>query len=253
MYILFITIKFKFVSLSSPSIFFYIQHQQIKDNLRHMTSIQEYKNRQFHVLCLSERSVYVVLGVSRVQHDYVLAWTSLWILVPFLTWFSSGFVFAVGSHVVPWYVVLLLPFSCGISIKHWLHNMRGSIVHRLDMSLSTLSITTHIWFLVFIERAFVAYCLGLALVFFFALARLTKQNYTPNSGHVDIDKHMHINWGGAMIFHTIFRYFAFWITMYSHSYSINVLNSMDFIQWLWFVMMLTSLYVISIVLLVLRS
>ena len=148
---------------------------------------------------------------------------------------------------------MLLPFSCGISIKHWRHNMRGSIIHRLDMSLATLSLTTHIWFIVCIKRVFVAACLSLALVFFFALARLTKQNYTPKSGYVDMEKHIHINWGVAMIFHTIFRYFAFWIAMYSHSYSINILNNMDFIQWLLFVMVMTSLYVLSILLLLLHT
>jgi hypothetical protein len=190
-------------------------------------------------------------GITREQHDRVLAWTSLWILVPFFTWCMSGLMLEPGSHVAPWYLVVWLPCSAGVSLRHWIRNIRGSKTHKADMSLAISNIVIHVYLLVHIDRTLVAAGLCSALFFFFALARLTKSNYKPKDGlsaaeDDTVSSHAHVNWGQAMTFHTIFRYCAFWLTLSGHSYSVRLLDGMTHKQWWLFVVGLTTLYVQSI-------
>jgi len=137
-----------------------------------------------------------------VEHrDILLAWTSLWMLVPGLTW-ELPCIFECGRCEANSLASLLLPLGAAASFFHWSNNVAWSAYHGIDVTLTvTLAtlFTSQLWVqdeLVLIGLTVIP--MGVAFV-----RQWEEQCRLP------------VDWFEVTVWHLTFRYFAFWLAMFS--------------------------------------
>ena len=138
---------------------------------------------------------------SVVQRNHVLAWTSLWIFVPFFVW--------LGCHVIGLppgssaFYAYPLVVSGVASISHWTDNVTGDWKHRADLGCATFLLCIFTFRLLSTGQTGTAAALSSGLIVCFFLQRYT-QTIRP------------VNWGKVLVYHSLFRYLAFWLSMSVH-------------------------------------
>jgi hypothetical protein len=126
---------------------------------------------------------------------HILAWTSLWIYVPFFIWCRL--------RIAPLYCAALLPVSGTISILHWKNNRTGDWRHRLDIFVAVLLCGILTYQLLITGRYVICTVLVFGQLGFFCRQRYI-QRYNP------------VCWRETTQLHLMFRYIGFWLAMAVH-------------------------------------
>ena len=140
------------------------------------------------------------------QHKYILGLTSLWISIPLiLNIYENGFT------KYNFFYNILLFITCKISTIFWGYFFYGSLLHKLDRFFATLLIIV-LDYLALYNLNYINIILIILIPAFFYI------------GH-----HYHLikKQNKVLIYHIIFRYFGFWLTM--NIFLTNTINYINFI------------------------
>ena len=148
---------------------------------------------------------YTLHRTTYTQQHHALAWSSLWILVPFGMWVVQpelGIAHAEAAEIVvrqvPAPLALGLPLCTMASVMHWRNVVHGSLVHIADKAFATAICGGYSYVIGFEfgRPDVVAMLLGpLCIGYAFSL------RYETPTGADN---------GKELVAHSTFRYFAFW-------------------------------------------
>jgi hypothetical protein len=161
------------------------------------------------------------------QRCHILAWTSLWIYLPFFIW--GWLRLFEPEKYAPMYCAILLPLSGTVSIIHWKNNHTGDWRHCLDVCLAILLCIIFNFRIIIMGRYLVCFFISLLQLSFFISQRLEQRKRT-------------ICWKKVTILHLSFRYMGFWLAMIVH---ISHIHFSMFIN-LSMVLGLTLIYILHI-------
>ena len=150
------------------------------------------------------------------KRNSVAKWTSLWIFVPIV-----GKIIYEGDINIS--ILDVLVFCSGIaSFNHWSHNINGGWRHLLDIFLAISTIAYSIYF------NQLSSCMVNQLIWmiiFFLEQRFIQYN-------------KEIEWFNVMIFHSLFRYAAFWFVIniyFPYLCNIDCLSTYLVISFIYFI------------------
>jgi hypothetical protein len=175
-------------------------------------------------------------GITEKQHDFVLGWTSLWILGPMIM--RECLSHATDARVVPRWFSATMVLATVASILHWQNNKPYDARHYLDLALSGLTVGAHFFHLWALERLLHGLLFAALIAAFLRQSRLAKKHRFENPGLV--------HWPRAMGYHLLFRYFAFWLLVCAHSFGSWLTQGLSLAGWVVFVAGVSFLYALSV-------
>jgi hypothetical protein len=125
----------------------------------------------------------------------------------------------------------MLALTAVCSVRHWQHFVMGSTAQSIDQMLARVSIAVHAYFLLLWGKHWVMLSLLLPTVGLYMTGRHTRRRFTalkaptpeaeavPHSFDSGTKREIARLYNLHTVVHTSFRYFAFWLITYTHSFS----------------------------------